>query len=139
VSIETSPEQTVNYHQVKLQKIVDAIRAWQEQPDDAENIPTTPAADPYANADALVDILREQGLQILPTGPYDARYRVLIDGQAAPYIGQTRPSGPLDADEAVEIFLVAALGAEGAGEEHAVVIRPATDDELVRHAIGGGL
>jgi hypothetical protein len=133
-----TPTQTVNYWQAKLEKIAEALRIWQEQPDDGENPHTTPG-DPYANANALEDILREQGLQILPTGPADARYRVLIDGQSAPYIGQTRPSGPMEADEAVEVFLVAALGADAAPGEHSVVIRPATDDEMVRHAIGGDL
>jgi len=132
MSTET-PEQAASYHQARLEKIADALRAWQ----DAD--PGDTASDPYGDANALEDILRDYGLQILPTGPADTRYRVLIDGQSAPYIGQTRPSGPVDADGAVEIFLVAALGAEAAPGEHRVVIRPATDDEMVRHAIGGDL
>ncbi|MFF3443583.1 hypothetical protein [Streptosporangium sp. NPDC002721] len=132
MSTDTPAQKPVNYHQEKRKKIAAAVTAWQH---DEEAL----RAWLHGDADPLDDFLREQGLQILPTGPADARYRVLIDGQSAPYIGQTRPSGPMEADEAVEVFLVAALGADAAAGEHRVVIRPATDDEMVRHAIGGDL
>jgi len=126
----------VNYHLAKLTKIVEALRVWQEQPDDGEN-PHTANTDPYANADALEDILLEHGLQIMPTASGDAVYRVLVDGESAPYVGQTRPAGPVDANDAAEMFLVEASKAESVDRTRVIAIRPATDDEMVRHAIGG--
>ncbi|MDH2424832.1 hypothetical protein [Sphaerisporangium sp. TRM90804] len=130
MSTET-PEKS--FYQAKREKIAAALVKWQNDPtsdDEASN-------HPFADADALDDCLRDRGLQILPTGPNMGRWRVLLDGHAAPYPGQTRPSGPVDADTAVEMFLVAALGAELADEDASIVIRPATDREMVRHAVGG--
>ncbi|GAA3417693.1 hypothetical protein [Streptosporangium vulgare] len=132
-----TPAQAVNYHMAKLDKIVEALRVWQEQPDD--ETPNTAPADPYANADALEDILLEHGLQILPTASGEAVYRVLVDGQPAPYVGQTRPAGPVDANDAAEMFLAEASKAESVDRTRQITIRPATDDEMVRHAIGGDL
>ncbi|WP_326646604.1 hypothetical protein OG884_18405 [Streptosporangium sp. NBC_01755] len=129
MSIETSPEQGVNYHTAKLEKIVAALRVWQEEPDDAENAHTAPA-DPYADADALEDILREHGLQILPTVSGDALYRVLVDGHPAPYVGQARPAGPVDANDAAEMFLAEASKAESVDRTRAITVHPATDNEL---------
>ncbi|MEV8639333.1 hypothetical protein AB0395_47540 [Streptosporangium sp. NPDC051023] len=130
MSTETS-EKAPNYHQARREKIAAAITAWQRA-DDGQ------PSGPYTDADALEDILREHGLQIVPTAAGYGRYRVLIDDQAAPHIGSTRPAGPVDADQAVEIFLIAALGAEADGE-HTVTIRPATDAELVQDFVGGVL
>jgi hypothetical protein len=132
MSADTTTETALNYHQAKLQKIVEALRIWQERPDDGEN-PHTGPVDPYADADALEDILREQGLQILPTasGPGDALYRVLVDGHPAPYVGQTRPAGPVDANDAAEMFLAEASKAESVDRTRQITIRPATDADMV--------
>ncbi|MER7131202.1 hypothetical protein [Streptosporangium saharense] len=125
MSTETSEK---TYYQAKRERLAAALTKWQ-QTDTGE-----PA---HQYADDLEDILLEYGLQILPTAATNARYRVLIDGQVAPYIGQTRPAGPVDANDAAEMFLVAALGAEEADGDHQVAIRPATDAELVTDLLGG--
>jgi len=137
MSTET-PEQAPSYHQVRLEKIVEALRIWQEQPDDGENPHTTPS-DPYADAAALEDILREQGLQIMPTasGTGDALYRVLVDGQPAPYVGQSRPAGPVDANDAAEMFLAEVSKAESVDRTRQITIRPATDADMVAALWGG--
>lgn len=137
MSTET-PAPAVNYHLAKMTKLVEALRVWQEEPDDGEN-PHTAHTDPYADADALEDILLEHGLQLMPTASGDAVYRVLVNGEPAPYVGQTRPSGPVDANDAAEMFLVEASKAESVDRTRAITVRPATDDEMVRHAIGGDL
>lgn len=119
-----------NVFQIRRDKIAEAIRRWRE----AEGgRPISLLAD----VDALVDFLDEQGLQILPTSASHSRFRVLVDGRPAPYPGQEREAGPLRADEAAEVFLIAALGAEETGVECDIVVRPATHAELVQGAVLG--
>lgn len=130
MSTET-PEKS--FYQVKREKLAAALVAWQNDPTSNDEANFHPLSD----ADALEDALREHGLQVVPIGPVHSRWRVLIDGQPAPYIGQSRPSGPVDTDMAAEMFLVAALGAEESEREVSVVVRPATGDELVRADVLG--
>ena len=129
--MSTNTEQTpVNYHQAKLEKIAAAITAWQATESNA-------ATHPYGDADDLEDALLGHGLQLLPLASSDCRYRVLVDGQPAPYVGQDRPAGPLDADEAAEVFLLAVIHSEDTLTEQEITVRPATDAELVGHAVTG--
>jgi hypothetical protein len=129
--MSTNTEQTpVNYHQAKLEKIAAAITAWQATESNA-------ATHPYGDADDLEDALLGHGLQLLPLASSDCRYRVLVDGQPAPYVGQDRPAGPLDADEAAEVFLLAVIHSEDNLAEQTITVRPATDAELVGHAVTG--
>ncbi|WP_031166036.1 hypothetical protein [Streptosporangium roseum] len=130
MSTETPEQTTVNYHQAKREKIAAAITTWQATESNA-------ATQPYGDADDLEDALLGQGLQVLPLASSDCRYRVLIDCQPAPYAGQDRPAGPMDADEAAEVFLLAVIHSEDSLAEQTITVRPATDAELVGHAVTG--
>lgn len=121
-----------NYDRAKLEKITAALAAWQAA-DESQ------LSGPHADADALEGAFTEHGLQILPTVSRGALYRVLVDGQPAPYVGQRRPAGPVDANDAVEIFLAAVAAADEAGGNHEVTIRPATDAEQVADFAAGVL
>ncbi|WP_326643019.1 hypothetical protein OG884_06140 [Streptosporangium sp. NBC_01755] len=122
--------QAPTYWQAKLEMIRRAIQAWQNSDDES--------SDESSDASTLEDALLDHGLQLLPRAITSGCWLVLIDGQPAPTPGG-RPAGPVDAEEAAEIFLLAAAQAEAEGRTREIVMRPATDSELVRHAIGGGL
>ncbi|GGK62066.1 hypothetical protein Sme01_03990 [Sphaerisporangium melleum] len=135
MSTET-PERPKSAYQLRGEAIARALGVWQDSPDDGEN-PHTTGSDPLAGAAALEDCLREEGLQILPAGPSGGRWRVLAGGKPVPYAGQSRPSGPVDADTAAELFLLAARDADQGDGGTPIVVRPATDREQVQHAVLG--
>ena len=58
-----------------------------------------------------------------------------MDGEPAPYPGQEAPSHPMGAEEAAEVFLTATAG-DYYGERQ-IVIRPATEMEMVTSAVIG--
>lgn len=81
----------------------------------------------------FTDALWDANLAVMPRPSDAGRWRVLVDGQPAPYAGSMsgRPSGPMDAEEAAEAFLLAA------DRNADVRVRPATDDEMVISAVLG--
>lgn len=81
----------------------------------------------------FTDALWDQDLAVMPRPSDAGRWRVLVDGQPAPYAGSPsgKPSGPMDAEEAAEAFLLAA------DKNVNVTVRPATDDEMVISAVLG--
>lgn len=114
-----------NVYQIRREKLATALHAWQTSP---EQTPGT-----------LEDHLLGQGLQLLPlAADGGARFVVLIDGQPAPFPGQSRAAGPVDADQAAEMFLLAVMGAAETGTERVITVRPAADAELVADAITRG-
>jgi hypothetical protein len=110
---------------------VKAWRAWLTDPDRRHD------PDASRTAQALVGFLDAAGLQLLPRCSSYADWRVIVDGKPAPSNNNPdRPSGPMDADEAADAFLRAALQAETAGADSRIVVRPATDHELVAKLAG---
>ncbi|MEO3856120.1 hypothetical protein [Acrocarpospora sp. B8E8] len=82
----------------------------------------------------LEDCLLDEGLLVLPRATGHGKYRVLADGKPVPLVGRdVGESGPMDAEEAAEAFLLAAAKDDGA----AIMVRPATNDELVISAVTG--
>jgi hypothetical protein len=140
MSNDTPETREKNFYQQQRQKLAAAVTAWQEEPDDAENA-SSQSPSPLANAAALEDCLHDQGLQIMPRACGYGKYLVLVDGRPALYPGQNRPTGPLDADEAAEVFLVESAKSDAV--ERQIVIRSATDLEMVAsvfdHITGGVL
>lgn len=116
---ETS-EKPKNPFRVRCERMAAAIRRWQE---------TEPASkDPREAAGALEDLLLDEGLLVLPRSVGHGQFRVLVGGKPAPYVGQERPSGPVDAEQAAEMFLVETARDECA--ERSIVVRPASEAEL---------
>lgn len=118
-------------HQQRHREITAAVKAWRDDPDREQD------ADAGKAAQALVRFLDEAGLQILPRCPSYADWRVIVDGRPAPSNNNPdRPSPPMDADEAADAFLRAATRAEAAGAATRIVVRPATDHEMVARLAG---
>lgn len=123
---QTSPP--VNMFQRRHGKIVAAVASWMNDRPKDQSV----TDDAYA----LVDCLLDQDLQIVPRCPSYAQWRVIVNGEPAqsPF-NPDRQSGPLDADDAAEAFLQAAIRAED-GDAAEITVRPATDRELVLKLVG---
>jgi hypothetical protein len=118
-------------YQQRHRQVTAAVKAWMEDPHREQD------ADAGKEAQALAGFLHEQGLQVLPRCPSYADYRVVVDGQPAPSVhAPGRLSGPMDADEAAEAFLLAAADAEQANTDTVIVVRPASDTERVAKLVG---
>lgn len=119
-----STETPKSIYQVRREAVARAITAWQDGPDDEG---------PFADADALESHLLDEGLLVLPRAAVSGKWMVMVGGQPAPYPGQDRLSGPVDAEQAAEMFLIEAAKA---GDLRTVTIRPATDAEMVASVLG---
>ncbi len=104
---------------VPVEKIEKALRDWQ----------TAEPDDDTTDADALVECLLDQGLQILPIVEDDTPYVVEVDGEpvSRPYLPSPHTPG-----DAVGLW-IAAL----AEQDSPVVLRPATDDEIAESDTSG--
>ncbi len=83
------------------------------------------------------DLLENEDLIVMPRSVGHGKWLVLVAGEPVAMTGSDgKTSGPMDAEEAAEAFLLASRSNED------VVIRPATDAELVSsvwgHIVGGG-
>lgn len=125
MNIET-PERPRNYYQRQRDKLVSAVTRWQMDTTGEATISGRDVA-------RLEDFLNEEDLQILPQVAESGNWRVLVDGEPAPYPGQDRPAGPVDADVAAEMFLLQAAK----GETREVTVRPATNDAMVQMTVLG--
>lgn len=133
MSIEAPETREKNFYQQQREKLSAAIVVWREQPE--IDSPSTPLGD----AGDLEDCLHDQ---VLPRAAgAHGKYVVLVDSQPAPYPGQAQLTGPLDADEAAEVFLIESSKDDAI--EKTIELRSATDLEMSAHAwdhiTGGGL
>jgi hypothetical protein len=133
MSTETPEAQPKSIYQIRIQQLAAAISAWQEQAQEDGEGDTI--IHPIADASALEDCLLDKGLLILPRAAVHGKWRVLVDGDAATYPGQDRPAGPVDAELAAEMFLIEA--AKDNATEQQIVVRPASDVEMVTSAVIG--
>jgi hypothetical protein len=116
-------------YQQRMRDITVAVKAWMDNADWTD--------DPAVGAQDLVSFLNDSGLQILPRCSSPADWRVVVDGHPAPSNNNPgRPSPPMDADETADAFLRAAIHAAAAGTDTRIVVRPATDHELVAKLVG---
>lgn len=122
----TAGRQVRSYWALKRDKVAAAIDASGDTSGYEDRVPSP--------AERLEDALEAQGLLLMPRATGYGEWRVLIDGQSAPWVGRERPSGPMDAEAAAEAFLLAAAADEG--NQRSIVVRPATDAEMVGNAIG---
>ncbi len=123
MSTET-PELPKSIYQLRRQAVARAITAWEDGPEEAG---------PFGDAAALEDHLLDEGLLILPRAAVHGKWMVLVDGQAAPFPGQDRLSGPVDAEQAAEMFLIEAAKAD---DPRSVTVRPASNAEMVSSVLG---
>ncbi|TYB69661.1 hypothetical protein FXF51_05735 [Nonomuraea sp. PA05] len=125
---------TTNPYQAKREAVARAVTAWQRQ---AAEVDEAGDREPTAmeDADDLEDCLNDEGMILLPRSTGHGKWRVLVDGQPAPYPGQDAPSHPMGAEEAMEAFAVA-TAADYHGEKQ-IVVRPATEREMVTSAVIG--
>ncbi|MFI7125928.1 hypothetical protein ACIBQ1_09555 [Nonomuraea sp. NPDC050153] len=126
--MSTETPETKNPYQARREAICRAIEAWQQE-DGSDS------GHELVDADALDACLNDVGLFLLPRSTGHGAWRVLVDGQPAPYPGQEGPSHPMGAEEAVEAFLTATGG--DYYNEKQIGIRPATDREMVTSAVIG--
>ena len=124
---EITPE-TKNPFQTRREAVARAIKAWQEQ-DGSDT------GHEVVDASALEDCLLDEDVILLPRATGHGMWRVLVDGQPAPYPGQDGPSHPMGAEEAAEAFLTATGG--DYYNERQILIRPATEREMVTSAVIG--
>jgi hypothetical protein len=134
--MSTETPETKNPWQARREAVDRAVKAWQTQ-----EVPSGPAPGGGRYVDAtLEDCLNDEGLIVLPRSTGHGKWIVEVDGKPAPLVGSDRLSGPVDAEEAADLFLTV-TSADYYNAKN-VTIRPATDDELVgslyRHIIGGG-
>lgn len=121
-----------NPYQARAEAVDRAAKAWLEQKD----TPATPApGGGWFVPSTLEDCLNDEGLILLPRSTGHGTWRVLVDGQPAPYPGQEGPSHLVGAEEAAEAFLAATAG--DYYNERQIVIRPASDREMVTSAVIG--
>lgn len=129
--MSTETTKPKNPYQLRAEAIDRAVKAWQTQ-----EIPSEPApgGGRYVPA-TLEDCLNDEGLCVLPRSTGHGKWRVLVDGKPAPYVGQDAPSHPMGAEEAAELFL-----AQTAGDyynQKAIVVRPASGAEMTAAAVIG--
>lgn len=136
MSTDTPEAREKSIYQLRREAIARAVEAWQDADDDQP-------AGPYTDADEFVDCLSDEGLQILPRAVAYGKWMVLVDGEPACYPGQDRQAGPVDAEQAAEMFLLEVSKAESVDRSREITVRPATDGELVssawEHITGGGV
>ncbi len=113
-------EKPKNPYQIRRERMAAAIKRWQESESESDH--------PLSDAGALEDLLLDEDLLVLPRAVGYGKFRVLVDGEPAPYVNSDRPSGPVDAEQAAEMFLIESAKDEDA--ERAIVVRPATDVEM---------
>lgn len=132
--MSTETPETRNPYQLRREAVARAIKAWQRQAEEADDAgDREPTA--VENASDLEDCLMDEGLLLAPRSTGYGKWRVLVDGQPAPYVGQEQLSHPMGAEEAAELFL-----AQTAADYYAqkqIVIRPASDEELITAAVLG--
>lgn len=121
-------EQPKNVYQARRKKLAAAIERWEDE------VPREERLDP-SGASLLEDAFRDEGLILLPRSTGHGKWRVLVDGRAAPLPGSDTPAGPLDAEEAADAFLTQTVADER--NAHQILIRPATDLELRYSAVMG--
>jgi hypothetical protein len=126
--VSTESPETKNPYQLRREAVARAIKAWQEEGDDDTRGPVGDAA-------ALEDCLLDEDLTLMPRSTGHGAWRVLVDGQPAPYLGRDEPSHPMGAEEAAEVFLTQTGG--DYYNQRAIVVRPATDQEMVVAAVIG--
>ena len=126
--MSTETPETKNPSKARREAIARAIRTWQ-QGDGSES------GHELDDATALEDCLLDEGLTLLPRSTGHGKWRVLVDGKPAPYVGQEQPSHPMGAEEAAELFLTE-TAADYYGQK-AIVVRPASDREMVTSAVIG--
>ncbi len=119
-------EQPKNVWRARREALAAAIKAWQESESDSSH--------PLSDATALEDANLDQGLLLLPRSTGHGQWRVLVDGKPANFVGQDRPAGPVDAEQAADMFLT--LTAADDYGKHQITVRPATDDEMVGSLFG---
>jgi hypothetical protein len=129
MSIETPDTREKSPYQLRREAVARALKAWQEQdPDGADDGPLGQAAD-------LEDCLLDEDLTLMPRSTGYGKWRVLVDGKPAPYPGQDLLTGPIGAEEVAEVFLTQ-TAADEYGERQ-IVVRPATETEMVTSAVTG--
>lgn len=123
--MSTETPETKNPYQVRREAINRAIKAWQEHGD--------------GDAMTFEDALMDEKFVVLPRSTGHGKWIVTVDGQPAARPGKDRPAGPVDAEEAAEMFLT--LTGSDYYNECQVTVRPASSDELVAsvwdHITGG--
>ncbi|TMS00124.1 hypothetical protein [Nonomuraea basaltis] len=137
--MSTETPETKNPYQLRREAVTRAVKAWQQQAEEADEAgDREPTAS--ENAADLEDCLMDEGLVLLPRSTGHGKWIVTVDGQPAARPGKDRPAGPVDAEEAAEMFLTRT--AADYYNEYQVTIRPASPDELVAsvwdHITGGG-
>ncbi|MEU7831311.1 hypothetical protein [Nonomuraea sp. NPDC049129] len=125
MSTET-PEKTP--YQLRREAVARAIEAWQELLGSESGHEPEDAGD-------LEDCLMDAGLILQPRSTGHGKWRVLVDGKPAPYPGQDLLTGPIGAEEVAEVFLTQ-TAADEYGERQ-IVVRPATETEMVTSAVTG--
>jgi hypothetical protein len=125
---ENTTTKPVNPYAEQQRKVTAAVEAWLSD--------TERSGDPKQEARALVDYLSDEDLTIVPQVASGESWRVIVDGEPAPHPVSGSPTGPLGADEAVDVFLRSALEADEAGRSVAITVRPVSDDELTGSVIG---
>jgi hypothetical protein len=126
--MSTETPETTNPYQLRRAAIARAIKVWQDGDGTLDGYEID-------DATALEDCLNDEGLVLLPRSTGHGKWRVLVDGQPAPYPGQDTPSHPMGAEEAAEAFLTATAG-DYYGQKQ-IVIRLASDREMVASAVIG--
>ena len=129
--MSTETPETTNPYKARAQAVDRAHKAFHEQVVPSE---PAPGGGRYVPA-TLEDCLNDEGVVLLPRSTGHGKWRVLVDGQPAPYPGQDTPSHPMGAEEAAEAFLTATAG-DYYGQKQ-IVIRPASDAEMVASAVIG--
>ncbi|WP_433520077.1 hypothetical protein ACQP2T_63795 (plasmid) [Nonomuraea sp. CA-143628] len=129
--MSTETPETKNPYQARAEAVDRAHKAFHEQVVPSE---PAPGGGRYVPAD-LEDCLLDEGLILAPRSTGHGKWRVLVDGQPAPYPGQEGPSHPMGAEEAVEAFLTATGG--DYYNQREIVIRPASSAEMVGSAVIG--
>ncbi|GAA2861126.1 hypothetical protein [Nonomuraea rubra] len=129
--MSTNTPETTNPYKARAQAVDRAHKAFHEQVVPSE---PAPGGGRYVPS-TLEDCLNDEGVILLPRSTGHGKWRVLVDGQPAPYPGQTGPSHPMGAEEAAEAFLTATSG-DYYGQRQ-IVIRPASDAEMVASAVIG--
>lgn len=132
--MSTETPETKNPYQARREAVERAVKAWKQQAAEADEAgDREPTA--FEDAGDLEDCLNNEGLILLPRSTGHGKWRVLVDGKPAPYVGQEQQSHPMGAEEAVDVFLTQTGG--DYDNQKAIVVRPASDREMVTSAVIG--